>query len=44
MAKNAMEVMKNLKFQEVFKNQYETKGFEELYKEDPMFLYQKIVQ
>ena len=39
-ANEAMDVMKNLKFKEVFKTQFETQGFEELYKDDPMFIYQ----
>ena len=44
MADSAMDVMKNLKFREIFKNQFETKGFEELYKDDPMYIYQKKIQ
>ena len=43
MASNVMDIMKNLKFQEIFKMQNETLGFEELYKSDPMFIYQKII-
>lgn len=39
MAENAMNVMKSLKFREVFKHQFETQGFEELYQDDPIFVY-----
>lgn len=33
--------MKELKFKEIFRNQFSSKGFEEVYKDDPMFVYQK---
>ena len=44
MANNAMGVMKNIKFKEIFKNQFDQQGYDQLYQDDPMYIYQKRVQ
>lgn len=35
----AVDVLKQLKFREIFKNSFETAGYEELFREDPVFIY-----
>ena len=44
MANNAMGVMKDIKFKEIFKNQFDQQGYDQLYGDDPMYIYQKKVQ
>lgn len=42
-SRNAEGVLKSLKFKEIFRKQFDAVGFEKVYKDDPIFLYQKKV-